>query len=314
MRTKFFLLLLALLILPEMSQRAIAQTMDPATQYNLINAQTNWTLMQQQQQMASMVEAQQKQAQDLMKQQQISSLAQFFVGSCGQMFNRGERASDGKVDDLKDTADDMEDIAYADIEAKGYTYDSKWDRETARTIGAESTLAFKAGCNNFINKEGQLGPWGNYAMGLIRGKSEVFGGNIPGDITRWCPKYPSMNESQRELYWVWILGAMASNESGCNPGITAQGPNGTAKGLFQVWEPVCPKARNLARPRDNIQCAVDLLADELKDRDNLMSTTSNGKRKDATYWAVLRIDGRDKGNSVANAKTRAIMEKYKFCH
>lgn len=319
MRTRSFLTLLALfnLVIFTRSSTSWAQALDQTTTFNLVNAQQNYLMQQQAAQMQAFQDAQIKAQQDALKQQQMNAMIPALTGICTAMFSSAQASTAGgtTTKDLDDTGYNLRQIAWADYESKGYTYDPEIDEQTSRDVGAEGTITFSAGCDKFMNREGKLGPWGNAALGQIRSHPESFGSNVPDDITKWCPKYPSMNKAQRELYWVWILMSMASSESSCNPAANnPNAPNGVARGLFQVWKPVCPRARNLGNPFENTECAIDLLAKELSNRDNLMTPTSRGR--EGTYWGPLRSDDWNKrrGGDISGAqKTRAIMARYKYC-
>ncbi|AHI07128.1 hypothetical protein BDW_13140 [Bdellovibrio bacteriovorus W] len=274
-----------------------------------------------QQQNLQMIQAQQevaKQAQLEATAQQNQNFFQIFIGFCSQLFGgkaSGKTAMGSQGQNLTDTAYEMEDIAIRAREQEGFIYEKDLDREVASSVGGDVSAVMAKGCDNFINKEGKLGPWGSYTLQQIKDKPDSFGANIPDDITKWCPNYPKMNKDQRELYWVWIIMSMASSESSCNPkNDNPNAPNGTAKGLLQVWKPVCPKARDLSNPYQNIQCGVDLLAKELQNRDTLMTPTSKGR--EGTYWGPLRSDDWNKrrGGDIGGAKkTRAIMSQYRYC-
>lgn len=320
LRTKTFATWMTMLMTAFVTQGAMAQ-LDPTATINLINAQQAYTIQQQQLQMQAAIDAQNKAAADMLKQQQFNAVSQFAVGACGAMFKRSEeQTADNSLSKLEDNAYDVESAAWDAMDKAEPTYGKKWKKETAMSVGADATLNFGAGCDKFMNREGKLGPWGQYALQLIQDKPDSFGDNVPDDINQWCPKYKSMKEgedvSKRELYWVWILMSMASSESSCNPRAdNPNAPDGVAKGLFQVWKPVCPKARNLSNPYENIQCAVDLLGKEMTNRDSIMTPTSKGR--EGTYWGPLRSDdwNRRRGGDIKGAqKTRAIMSKYRFCH
>lgn len=260
----------------------------------------------------AILEQQQSQA----NMMQAKSLFQIILGLCpfasGGSANTAMGATGSK---LKNNAIDIEEAAWTAREKEGFIYEKDLDREVARQVGEDASAQFAKGCDQFINKEGKLGPWGSWALQQIKDKPESFGDKVPDDITKWCPKYPKMSKDQRELYWVWIIMSMASSESSCDPKQNnPNAPNGTAMGLLQVWKPVCPKARNLSNPYENIQCGVDLLAKELQNRDTLMTPTSKGP--EGTYWGPLRSDDWNKrrGGDIKGAqKTRALMSQYRYC-
>ncbi|XGC80562.1 hypothetical protein ACES2L_14630 [Bdellovibrio bacteriovorus] len=309
-------LLILLFFLP---LNSLAQTVNADAAFAQMQAQQQYMIQQQQIQAQQLAEQQAAQAEAAVDAQKKQNIFQLIFGFCSNMF-RGQpqtaMGSQGKG--LSDYAYNMGDAAYRAREEKGFVYEEGMDREIARRVGSEAAVnisGFEKGCHQFINKEGQLGPWGSYALQQIKDKPNSFGDNVPSDITTWCPNYPKMSKNERELYWVWVLMSMSYSESSCNPvNDNPNAPNGTAIGLFQVWKPVCPKARNLHRPNENIQCAVDLLSKELENRDNLMTPTSRGR--EGTYWGPLRNDDWNKrrGGDISGAqKTRALMAKYPYC-
>lgn len=292
---------------------------DPNATFQMIQIQQQQLLMQQaaqQQALIDKVKADQEAQQRAAQNQGLVSLA---TAMCSQLFGGSastQTAMSSTGTNLEDTAYEMDTLAYESMEKQGFVDAPGMDQKFVRDIGMDASATLQKGCSNFINAEGKLGPWGVYSLSLIQGKPESFGNNVPDDITKWCPRYPKMNKEQRDMYWVWILMSMASSESSCDPSQdNPNAPNGTAKGLFQVWKPVCPKARNLSRANENIQCAVDLLAKEMQNRDTLMTPTSKGS--EGTYWGPLRSDDWNKrrGGDIAGArKTRGIMAKYRYCH
>lgn len=323
LRTNLFHLAMMMLSVVLHLSDASAQNLDPTATINLINAQQNFVIQQQQLQMQAAIEAQNRAAEEMLKQQQFQAMSQMAIGACSALFKSSAETTTpdgGSLESTEDLAYNTQVAAWDAIDKAPYTYGEKWNREEARAVGADSTLNFGKGCDKFMNRDGQLGPWGQYALSLIKEKPEAFGDNVPDDISQWCPKYKNMKQgedvSKRELYWVWILMSMASSESSCDPRRdNPNAPDGVAKGLFQVWKPVCPKARNLSNPYENIQCAVDLLAKEMGKRDTIMTPTSKGR--EGTYWGPLRSDDWNKrrGGDIRGAqKTRAIMSKYRYCH
>lgn len=277
-------------------------------------------IQQQQLQAQQLAEQQLAQQEAVASAQRKQSIFQVVFGFCSQMFRGSPQTAMGSQGkSLTDSAYDVEEAAYKAIENQGFHYESTYKRETVNRVGSEASAAIitdtTKACERFINKEGQLGDYGTYALSQIRSKPNSFADKIPSDISGYCPNYASMNKEERELYWVWILMSMAASESSCIPtNDNPNAPNGTAVGLFQVWKPVCPKARDLHKPNENIQCAVDLLAKEMENRDALKTPTSRGK--EGTYWGPLRNDDWNtaRGGDISGAqKTSALMKKYPYC-
>jgi|GEM_PF-2060383 len=309
-------LLVVLFSVPFLASAQTATTLDADAVFRNMQMQQQYMLQQQQAQANAALAASQQLADAQAEAQKKQSMLQLLLGVCPMMFGGNSKSAMGAAGDkLKDNAYDLEDAAWEARVKEGFVYEKDLDRNTARTVGTDASATFAKGCDNFINKEGQLGAWGSYTLQLIKDKPDSFGLNVPDDITKWCPNYPKMTKDQRELYWVWIIMSMASSESSCNPtNDNRNAPNGTAIGLLQVWKPVCPKARDLHVPYQNIQCGVDLLAKELQNRDTLMTPTSRGS--EGTYWGPLRSDdwNRARGGDIRGAqKTRSLMSQYRYC-
>ncbi|WP_295905539.1 hypothetical protein [uncultured Bdellovibrio sp.] len=301
---------------PFLVQAQTATAPNSAAVFQNMQLQQQYMVQQQQAQMAAVEAANQQAVQAQADATQKQNIFQLILGLCPLMFGGGSKSAMGNTGNkLQDAAYEMEDAAWAAREKEGFVYEKDLNRDLAREIGGDASAKFAKGCDHFINKEGQLGAWGSYTLQQIKDKPESFGLNVPDDITKWCPNYPKMSKDQRELYWVWIIMSMASSESSCNPNNdNRNAPNGTAIGLLQVWKPVCPKARDLHVPYQNIQCGIDLLAKELQNRDTLMTPTSKGP--EGTYWGPLRSDDWNKrrGGDIAGAqKTRGLMSQYRYC-
>ena len=256
------------------------------------------------------------------KNAQMGAALQIFFKYCPLMNTLpAQKTAMGKQgQDLKDTAQDVDDAMWEERNKAGNIYDdASIDHDTAMEVGHDIDANMQKGCSQFMDNQGRMGPWGSWALQMIKDKPSSFGENVPDDIKKWCPNYPKMNTSQRELFWVWAMMSMASSEASCNPKAdNPNAPNGTAIGLFQLEYNKCPKASrsrdDLHNPKHNITCAVDLLSNELQNRDSLMTPTSKGSR--GTYWGPLRSDDWNKarGGDISGAqKTRSIMKKYRYC-
>ncbi len=199
---------------------------------------------------------------------------------------------------------------------KGFEYDPEFPEDEARRTGYDlynlSTSA--KGCQQFIDKDGRIGPWGRTALAKMKEYPEIFQEHVPMDMTRFCPAFPYMNRSERQLFWLWILASMADAESSCNP--QAQSPYG-ALGLFQMDPAGCQVAgvyvtsRDLLAPHSSIRCAVARLAYEMKNRKTLLARHSRDKT--GTYWAVLRGYSASAVDRSGAMKAMALYSKYSKC-
>ncbi len=148
-------------------------------------------------------------------------------------------------------------------------------------------------CVVFLTKEMFLGDSGRNIFDALKKNKELFpqlikGGNLP----KYCSKYPQMNTDQKAMVWVMVLTMMAHFESSCNMKAKAKGPNGTAKGYYQLHQGkeqnydelgLCQKnASN--NDKLSAKCALSMLERQLDKEDgNLFSKKS--------YWDVLRPNG-----------------------
>ena len=141
-------------------------------------------------------------------------------------------------------------------------------------------------CEGFV-KDGQIGLYGQIVREQIM-KPASFKNIKQGDrdLSRLCPNYSVMNDSSKANVILLIMTSMAFEESTCNNSKSARGPNGTAKGFFQLhagqessYSPDCADYDSRT-PRGSITCALNIL-------DSQMSK-GNMFRQEENYWDVLR--------------------------
>ena len=195
------------------------------------------------------------------------------------------------------------------------------DFAASEELGTAINANYPAGCeNNFIDKQGRLGPWGYTALEEIRRQPAAYVQNDPPDVLILCKNYQHFNVAKREQFWVWMFSSLAAPESSCNPNAANRNaPNGTAIGLFQLEAPFCNPVGvrgDLFNPHNNTRCAVRGLAVELNRRDNLMSPTSRSRDSRRTYWGPLRTDDHNKarGGDIRGAqKFRGLVGRFPGC-
>lgn len=179
----------------------------------------------------------------------------------------------------------------------------------------------------FIDKNGNLGQWGATILSYIQNHPDPYLQRTPSDIHSYCPKFSTFSEGAKNRFWTYLLMVMAQPESSCNPTAVGRGPNGAAIGLFQLEKKACDRVGVYGTPQDllngrhNIQCAVSLLASELRERPTITSPTSKGRT--GTYWAPLRSDIEARlrsSNVMARNDTKAsrsfqhMIRQYSECH
>lgn len=308
-----------------------AQTYDSATALQLMNAQQNYFLQQQQAAALAAQNAANAQVAGLQTAQQNQSLFRALGGICvgllssrgGSRANTQTRASTlPAVDESQNAADQIILRLHRERTRQAPSFGERIDREVSARVGTQATTTFAAGCSQFIDREGRLGALGHTALDIIRDdvNRSSFSQNAPPDILQLCPGYRDMDEGQRDLYWVWILASMASAESSCNPNVApVRARNGEAIGLFQLERTSCGSRNDeLREPALNIRCAVNMLATELRGRATLTSATSTGRvSQGATYWGVLRNDDYNlaRGHDIQGGqRARAMMSQYAYCN
>jgi len=199
---------------------------------------------------------------------------------------------------------------------RGFRRDPYFPEEYARRAGRELDAVMSdsaKACQEFIDRDGNIGDWGDYAKIQIQDRARTFVDNPPDDITQFCPNFVNMTPERRVLFWVWVLASMSAPESSCNPNERS----GDAVGLFQLDEQGCRVAgvyvssRELRNPYKNIRCAVARLEFELRHRDKLIADHSRDKT--GTYWAVLRGRSASPVDRRGAMRTLALLPQYSDC-
>lgn len=198
----------------------------------------------------------------------------------------------------------------------------KLDPEVRRRSADAIVSSFKpeAGCQKFMNKAGEVGPWGRTLLAELDLYKDVYESKIPKDAPQYCPAFPSMDPPRRKLFWLWFFASLSQPESSCRSHAQGDGPNGKALGLFQLEPPACARVgmtvtqSELLDPSTNIRCAVAVFAKEMKNRDTIMINHSRGPS--GTYWGPLRNDDENvgRGGDIRAAQTaRSLIKQYPDC-
>lgn len=121
----------------------------------------------------------------------------------------------------------------------------------------------------------------------------VSGGSVK---TKYCPRYGKMTAKEKSIVWVFILTAMAHFESSCSRTASAQGPNGTAYGYYQLHRGyeqnydggngLCQKG-DAAKPVAASKCTLSMLDKQFTNREGELFSNKS-------YWDVLRPSGSSK--------------------
>lgn len=153
------------------------------------------------------------------------------------------------------------------------------------------TFDWAQSCNKF--SEGtELGQWGQIIRKqfMTQNYQHLIQGST--DIKSSCPQYQKMSKASKANFWVLVLNAMTNYESTCNEKATAQGPNGTLKGLMQLhlgaeteYSDECKKGDSKTAEA-TFSCSLAMLDQQIASDKALFSTSS--------YWDVLRPQAKSK--------------------
>jgi hypothetical protein len=116
------------------------------------------------------------------------------------------------------------------------TETTKSGTSTAKTSANNlkvTSYGLAANCKNFLQSNGELGPWGKGLIsGIERSGVKCFYEDI--DFSYLCPKYSDFSIVQKKQFLAFLFATIAHYESSCNKKARAQGVNDIAVGLFQL--------------------------------------------------------------------------------
>lgn len=141
-------------------------------------------------------------------------------------------------------------------------------------------------CSEFV-QDGEIGQYGDMIRSEVMKPNQYM--NIKkgdADLAGLCPNYPMMDDSSKANVFLLILTSMAFEESSCNNDKSTRGPNGTAKGFFQLhlgkeasYGPECNNFDSRTGA-GSIMCSLSVINKQMGDGDLF--------RQDSNYWDVLR--------------------------
>ncbi len=172
--------------------------------------------------------------------------------------------------------------------------------DAANQVQLQSDISYTIGgtpvadkCVAFMSRETVLGETGKAVFAALKeNKSALSRVMQGGTISKYCSKYPQMKDDQKMMVWVMLMTMVAHFESSCNISAKAKGPNGTAKGFFQLHlgreqnyddKGLCAKNASTSG-KLSAKCALSMIDRQLeKENGQLFSGKS--------YWDVLRPGG-----------------------
>lgn len=213
-------------------------------------------------------------------------------------------------------------------DAEGFKPDRDIEPRRARSYGSGMNSMWskdQQGCQHFIDKDGNVGPWGRTAMAEMENHADIYAEKVPSDIGKFCPNFTSSmakDPKGRKYWWLWFFASLSKPESSCRAGaVNPNAPNGSALGLFQLETAACARVgmsvskQDLLDPHKNIRCAVKLFAKEMQERNSMFIGHSRGRG--GTYWGPLRNDDHNMargGDRAGNHRMEALLKKFPDCH
>jgi hypothetical protein len=142
--------------------------------------------------------------------------------------------------------------------------------------------------------------------------SEMLSSAVSHDVARFCPRFSSMNDTDRRAFWAYFFQALAGAEAGLNPRTRVRhtepevakidkvtGVAVRSEGLLQLsygdgklygcdfdWEAdrklsASSPAKSILQPRNNLECGVKILSNQIIDRHKPLFTRTS-------YWSTLQ--------------------------
>jgi hypothetical protein len=135
---------------------------------------------------------------------------------------------------------------------------------------------------------------------------------VTHDVVRFCPKFASMNETDKRAFWAYFFQALAGAEAGLNPRTRVRhtepevakidkvtGVAVRSEGLLQLaygdgkvydcdfdWQadrklpPTSPN-KSILQPKNNLECGVKILSNQIVDQHKPLFTRTS-------YWSTLQ--------------------------
>ena len=165
-------------------------------------------------------------------------------------------------------------------------------------------------------KKGDLGEkvW-NPAWDLIVEKAippAMLSPAVSHDVARFCPRFSTMNDPDKRVFWAYFFQALAGAEAGLNPRTRVRhtepeiakidkvtGVSVRSEGLLQLsygdgklygcdfdWEAdrklaAASPARSILQPKNNLECGVKILSNQIIDQHKPLLTRTS-------YWSTLQ--------------------------
>ncbi len=141
---------------------------------------------------------------------------------------------------------------------------------------------------------------------------EMLSPAVSHDVAHFCPRFSSMNESDKRAFWAYFFQALAGAEAGLNPHTRVRhtepevakidkvtGVAVRSEGLLQIsygdgklygcdfdWAadrklPPNSPAKSILQPKNNLECGVKILFNQIVTQDKPLFTRTS-------YWSTLQ--------------------------
>jgi hypothetical protein len=150
--------------------------------------------------------------------------------------------------------------------------------------------------------------WDNFVEQAV--PPEMLSSRVPRDVRKLCPNFYHMSDTDKRVFWAYLFQALAGAEAGLNPTTNVRHPQMAkvdkvtgqpvhSEGLLQLtfedqksygcdfdWAndrrlPKNDPNRTILQPRNNLECGVKILDNQIIDRHKPLLTKSS-------YWSPLQ--------------------------
>jgi len=138
----------------------------------------------------------------------------------------------------------------------------------------------------------------------------LLSSRVPHDVRKFCPNFYRMSDNDKRVFWAYFFQALAGAEAGLNPTTNVRHPQMAkidsvtkqpvhSEGLLQLtfedaknygcefdWGkdrelPSHDPARTILQPKNNLQCGIRILANQIIDQHRPLMTSHS-------YWSTLQ--------------------------
>ncbi|NUN06315.1 MAG: hypothetical protein HUU57_11190 [Bdellovibrio sp.] len=154
-------------------------------------------------------------------------------------------------------------------------------------------------CSSFMNSQGEIGPDGQTVFNLMASEPYAKLFTAKNALGNFCPKFNTLNDTQKLQAWTWFWTSLAMEESSCDPqrihGTTYKDRNGKIRILnptegYGLWAMERDRNRrawrgdactNISTVYGQAKCSIDIMAKTQLERGRTAKVSSGG------YWGPV---------------------------